>query len=81
MRKAFTELLERQELIQKLVNKGWGQLVDALLKVENYTKKDRLNKSAICRDLKWKPKQLEDALEECKSLLQGDLGWEEDDED
>jgi hypothetical protein len=24
MRKAFTELLERQELIQKLVNKGWG---------------------------------------------------------
>jgi len=78
MKKAFTELLERQELIQKLIDRGYGQLVDVLLMDDSYTKKGRLNKSAACRELGWKPKQLEDALKECKMLLQGDLGWEDE---
>ena len=69
------EDMERQELIQKLVDKGYGQLVEALLLNENkvYTKKGRLNKSGTCRVLGWKTKQLEDALEECKKILKNDL--------
>jgi hypothetical protein len=77
MKKSFTELLERQELIQKLIDKGYGELIDVLLMDDSYTKKGRLNKSAVCRKLGWKPKQLEDALNECKSLLLVDIGWEE----
>lgn len=67
--------IERQELIQKLVDKGYGELVEALLLNENkvYTKKGRLNKSGTCRVLKWKPKQLADALEECKKILKDDV--------
>lgn len=77
MTKTFTELLERQELIDKLVGKGYDALVDVLLKHDSYTKKGRLNKSSVCRQLGWKPKQLEDALYECKCLLIGDVGWED----
>ncbi len=80
MKKAFTELLERQELIQKLIDRGYGQLVDVLLMDDSYTKKGRLNKSAACRMLGWKPKQLEDALKECKMLLLSDLGWEDEED-
>lgn len=75
MNKTFVEFLEKQELIQKLIDRGYAQLVDVLLMDENYTKKGRLNKSAACRELGWKPKQLEDALKECKSLLMHDLDW------
>jgi hypothetical protein len=67
----LTDLLEQQELIQKLVDRGHGELVEALLENETkvYTKKGRLNKSGACRVLKWKPKQLEDALCECREIL------------
>jgi len=67
----LTDLLERQELIQKLKERGHGELVEALLENENrvYTKKGRLNKSGACRVLGWKPKQLEDALGECREIL------------
>jgi len=65
------ELLERQELIQKLNDAGYGKLIEALLENDNkvYTKKGRLNKSGACRALGWKTKELEDALEECRTIL------------
>ena len=67
--------LERQEVITKLVEKGFGELVEALLLNENkvYTKKGRLNKSGACRVLGWKAKQLEDALRECREILKDDF--------
>lgn len=66
---------ERQELIQKLIDSGYGELIDALLSNESkvYTKKGRLNKSGACRVLGWKPKELEDALEACREILKGDF--------
>ena len=41
MGKNFTEILEQQDVIQKLVDKGYGELIDALLMNESkvYTKK------------------------------------------
>lgn len=64
------EAIERSELIEKLRQHGYGDLIDALLANESqaYTKKGRLNKSGACRVLGWKTKQLEDALAECKKL-------------
>lgn len=72
----IVEFLERQELLQKLVDRGYGKLVEALLLNESkvYTKKGRLNKSGACRVLSWKPKQLEDALQKCREILMEDLG-------
>jgi hypothetical protein len=78
MRPSLLEILEREELIQKLVERGHGDLVNALLMNENkvYTKKGRLNKSGACRVLGWKTKQLEDALEECRQILREELALE-----
>ena len=72
--------LETQELIQKLVDRGYGELVDCLLSNESkcYTKRDRLNKSATCRELGWKAKQLEDALNEMREILRQDTDLGED---
>jgi len=72
------DILEREELIQKLITQGFGELVKTLLDNENkvYTKKGRLNKSGACRVLGWKTKQLEDALEACKDILKEDLELE-----
>lgn len=69
------EILEQQELIQKLIDRGYGSLVETLLSNENkvYTKKGRLNKSGACRQLGCKTKQLEDVLKECREILQNDL--------
>jgi len=69
------EQLEKQELIQTLMEKGYAPLIDALLENEKdvYTKKGRLNKSGACRVLGWKPKELEQALEECREILKNDL--------
>lgn len=68
--------LENQELIQKLIDKGYGNLVDAFLlnDAKVYTKKGRLNKSGACRVLKCKPKDLEDAIKACQELLQREMG-------
>ena len=76
MKSTLIEVLERQELIQKLIDSGYGELIEALLDNESkvYTKKGRLNKSGACRVLGWKTKQLEDALNECKEILQFDIG-------
>ena len=70
------ENLERQELIKKLVDNGYGEIVAALLEDEKkvYTKKGRLNKSGACRRLNLKSKQLEDKLAEMRELLKRDLG-------
>ena len=56
-----TEHIERQELINKLIDNGYEDIVKALLDDEKkvYTKKGRLNKSGACRKLKLKAKQLE----------------------
>lgn len=69
------DMLERQELIDKLVSHGYGMLVDALLYNEHqvYTKKGRLNKSGACRVLNWKTKQLEDAINDCRKILGFDI--------
>ena len=68
--------LERAELIKKLIDHGYGELVEGLLNNERkcYTKKARANKSGICRVLGWKGKQLEDAFRECKEILKNDIG-------
>lgn len=68
---SLQEYLERQEQIQKLINNGHGDLVEALLynEAQVYTKKGRLNKSGACRVLGWKTKQLEDALLDCQKIL------------
>lgn len=70
------EHLERQELINKLIENGYGEIVKALLEDEKkvYTKKGRLNKSGACRRLNLKSKQLEDKLAEMRELLRKDLG-------
>lgn len=81
------EVLERQEIIDKLTSHGFGEMVEALLANENkvYTKKGRLNKSGACRVLDWKGKQLEDALAECREILKKDFpeyfGDEDEDDD
>lgn len=69
------DILERQEIIQKLVDNGYMGFVEAFLYNETkvYTKKGRLNKSGACRVLGWKPKQLEDALADCRRIVGHDL--------
>jgi hypothetical protein len=69
------EQFENQELIQKLIDNGFGNLVEAFLENDNkmFTKKARLNKSGACRVLKWKPKELEDAILACRELLKQDV--------
>ena len=65
------DLIERQELVEKLTVAGYGPLLEALLNNDSkvYTKKGRLNKGGACRVLGWKTKQLEDALAECREIL------------
>lgn len=67
--------IENQELIKKLIENGFGDIVSALLEDEKkvYTKKGRLNKSGACRKLKIKSKQLEDKLAEMRDLLKKDM--------
>lgn len=77
--------LEKLELIQKLMDRGYGSLIEALLGNERevYTKKGRLNKSGACRVLGWKPKELEEALAQCREILKKDIftNDEEDEEE
>jgi hypothetical protein len=83
MKKNTFDQLENQELIQKLIDSGHGNLVDAFLSNDNkvYTKKGRLNKSGACRVLKCKPKDLEDSILACQDLLKKELSLEEEKED
>jgi len=63
--------IEMQEIIQKLKDNGYGELVTCLLENETdcYTKRGRLNKSATSRKMGWKSKQLEDALQGMREIL------------
>jgi hypothetical protein len=67
--------IESQELIQKLIDSGFGEVVDAFLlnDIKVYTKKGRLNKSGACRVLKCKPKDLEDAIQACQDILKKEM--------
>lgn len=69
------ENIERQELIKKLIENGYEDIVNALMEDDRkiYTKKGRLNKSGACRKLNMKSKQLEDRLAEMRELLRRDL--------
>jgi len=77
------EILERQEIIDKLSSKGHKELVETLLSNESkvYTKKGRLNKSGACRALGCTGKQLEDALFECREILKKEFPEYMDDEE
>ena len=76
METTYDETLERQELIEKLIAHGHGELVDALLSNEKlvYTRGGRLNKSAACRVLGWRSARFENALAECRGVLAPELG-------
>jgi hypothetical protein len=67
--------LEIQEVINKLVENGYGDLIECLMdnEAECYTKKGRLNKSATCRKAGLKNKDLEDALQEMRELLKDEF--------
>ena len=75
--------IEMQEIIEKLRNNGYGELVECLLDNDNdcYTKRGRLNKSATIRKLGWKSKQLEDALEGMRGILNCEFQLFDDDDD
>lgn len=75
--------IETQEVIDKLREAGYSELVDCLLDNEKdcYTKKGRLNKSSTCRRLNWKGKKLEDALQEMRVLLASEYDLEIEDPD
>lgn len=64
--------METEEVIQKLKEAGFSEIVECLLDNEKdcYTKRGRLNKSSTCRKLKWKNKKLEDALLQMREALQ-----------
>jgi hypothetical protein len=72
--------IEMQEIIQKLKDAGYGELIECLLNNDKdcYTKKGRLNKSSTCRKLNWKSKKLEDALRNMKELLKEEFDFEVD---
>lgn len=82
MKKDIFDQIENQELIQKLIDHGYGKLVDAFLLNDGkvYTKKGRLNKSGACRVMKCKPKDLEDAIIACQALLKKELSLEDKDD-
>ena len=78
------QAIEMREIIQKLKENGYAEIVECLLDNESdcYTKRGRLNKSATIRKLGWKSKQLEDALAAMREILKIDfLGKEEEEEE
>jgi hypothetical protein len=77
--KSLFDHIENQELIEKLIQGGYGKLVDAFLlnDAKVYTKKGRLNKSGACRVLKCKPKDLEEAIKACQELLKNEMQIEQ----
>lgn len=60
--------IEFKEIVGRLEGRGWGRLVQILLEKDSvaYTKNGRLNKSAICRELKMSNKELENALSDLR---------------
>lgn len=74
MKKNFIDVLEKQEILEILESSGLGTQIEALLLNESkvYTKKGRLNKSGACRVLGIKPKQLEEFLARCRTIIRAD---------
>ena len=74
MTEFFGEQIERKVLVKKLEDNGYGDFVAKIFSSEDavYTRRGRLNKSGACRQLGWKPKQLEDALIRCREILAED---------
>ena len=74
MKKNFLEVIEKQEILQILEDRGFGDKIEALLLNENkvYTKKGRLNKSGACRILGMKPKELEEFLAKSRDAIKAD---------
>lgn len=72
--KSPISVIEMQEIIQKLIDNGHGNLVDCLLSNEAicYTKRHRLNKSSTCREMDIKNKELEDRLRQMRELLKNE---------
>lgn len=72
---------EMEEIIQKLKENGYQEVVDCLIEGEKecYTKKGRLNKSSACRKLNWKSKKLEDTFREMRLVLQNEFDLKEED--
>ena len=70
--------LEIQEIIQKLIDNGHGDLIECLMdnEAECYTKKGRLNKSATCRESGLKNKELEDSLRSMRELLKDEFPFD-----
>lgn len=68
------DLLENEEVVNKLKNNGLEDFVNIMLENEKlvYTKKGRLNKSSACRSLNIKPKALEEYLEKCRDVLKNE---------
>jgi hypothetical protein len=79
MKANFFAVIENQELIQKLIDAGHGEIVDCFLSNESkiYTKKGRLNKSAACRELNKKNKDLDDSFRKMRELLKEDLEFDD----
>jgi hypothetical protein len=63
--------IEFQETLSILENKGLGSLMKLLLErdSEAYTRNGRLNKSALCRKLKFTSKELENGLLELRKAF------------
>jgi len=72
------QIIEIQEIMDKLRKAGYSELIDCLLDNEKecYTKKGRLNKSSTCRRLNWKGKKLEDSLEHMRQILKEDFDFD-----
>lgn len=62
-----------QECLTTLRANGYSDIVEVMLEADSYTKKGRLNKSAIARKLGWKVKKLEDFFQQAQTLLGGEL--------
>lgn len=79
----FIETLERDELIQKIEEAGYKQVIETLLMNESkvYTKKGRLNKSGACRILNMKPKELDALMQKFRDIIKTDQFLPEQDDD
>lgn len=71
MAKNMFEVIEQQELLQKLIDAGHGDFVDKILMNETkaFTRGGKMNRSGTCRVLDMKPKQLEEILVSCREIL------------
>ena len=72
----FIKEIENKELIQKLIDHGFGKIVEAFIQSGNkmMTRNSRVNKSGCCRTLDLKVKQLDSCFELMRDLLREDLG-------